>query len=387
MDDVEGSNEVVERGQRSLWITSNAISLVLVLLLLLLWSSKNSEDIVDDQLTGDAAVAEFLTRVDDQPGSASVGDTRSLLPTGVFVQSLRFLSASDVHITGYIWQRWSPELRATFDSQGIILPELVDSSVEIREDYRVMEADGAEVVGWYFEGAFRQPFDYRRYPFDPKKVWVRIWPQHFDDNLVLTPDFGAYPGGTDVDDQFGLEQSIVLGDWTTNDTYFDYAVGDYSTNFGISEYVGQSDFPELRFNVLLKRKLENAVIVNLAPLVVVAVLAFAAVLTVTRRNTMADKLGYNVSGLIGTVSALFFVILLSHIQLRQEFAGGGVTYLEYFYFLMYVVLIAVACNAFLTSTRPSRDGRYIHTGDNLTFKLAYWPALLGASVLITLLVL
>jgi ABC-type Fe3+-siderophore transport system permease subunit len=122
--------------------------------------------------------------------------------------------------------------------------------------------------------------------------------------------------------------------------------------------------------VLLRRKPENTVVVNLAPLLVVASLALGAVLTVTRRNELADRFGYNVSGVIGMVSALFFVVLLSHIQPRQDFAGAGVTYLEYFYFMMYLVLMAVATNAFLISTRPHRHAATRELGDNMVFKLA-----------------
>jgi hypothetical protein len=367
----EGESEEVVRLRRALWLTSIALSGLLIVVLGLLWNGKNNDEFNVDELTTVEKVANFLGEDDE----------RAELPTGVFIQSLRFVSSSDVHITGYIWQRWSAELTGKF-KQGAILPELVDSSVELREDYRVRDGD-VEVIGWYFEGLFRQPFEYDDYPFDHKQVWIRIWPKDFAENLVLTPDFGAYPGGTGLDDTFGIDASIVLGEWRTDDTYFDYQVTDYNTNFGIPNYVGQEAFPELRFNVLVRRQFQNAFLVNLVPLLVVAALAFGAVLTVTRQEELSARFGYNVSGVIATISALFFVVLLAHIQLRQEFPGAGVVYLEYFYFLMYLVLMAVGINAFLVSTRGANSGWLSELGDNMVMKLAYWPGILATVVVVT----
>ena len=213
-----------------------------------------------------------------------------------------------------------------------------------------------------------------------------IWPQNFAANLVLTPDFDAYPA-TGLGDTFGIEESIVLGEWNIDDTYFDYQLANYNTNFGITDYVGQTGFPELRFNVQVRRQFHDAFLVNIVPLAVAAALAFGTVLTVTRLEDMWDRLGYNVTAVIATISALFFVVVLAHIQLRQEFPGAGVVYFEYFYFLMYLVLLAVAINAFVVSTRPAREGALGELGDNLVMKLAFWPVILAAAVVVTALAL
>ncbi len=366
-------------GARRLWFGSAALSVVLILVLASQWVSTNRSDVREGQLTDDAAVAAYLRDGNWETGDEPDADT---VPTGVFVQSLKFQSATDVHMTGYVWGSYAPGAGA---EEGFVFPEQVDSSVPNSEEWRMVQ-DGVETVGWYFEGTFRQPFEYDTYPFDHKTVWLRIWPNSFAANVVLTPDFDAYTA-TGATDTFGIEESIVLGDWVREDTYFDYAQTSYTTNFGIDGYVGQTNFPELRFNIEMRRNFENAFIVNLVPLLVIAALAFGAVLTVTPNQQRAGLYGFSISGVIGTVSALFFVVLLSHIQLREQFAGAGIVYLEYFYFLMYVVLLAVAINTYTVSHSEPGSGLLAQYGDNMVAKLLYWPVLLGGAVVITALAL
>jgi len=367
---------------RRWWTASGIVTVILLIVLFQLWVVKNRTEIVTMQLTDQTAVNEFLEANWDsrnEPDAAEV-------PTGVFVESLRFVTSTDVHMTGYVWQRF-PETQPEEVPVGFILPELVDSTLQ-RLEYRIAEGDG-EVIGWYFEGVVRQPFEYSDYPFDHKTVWLRLWPRDFAANTVLTPDLAAYPcprvNCTQPGDTFGVEETIVLGDWEREDTYFDYFLSSYNTNFGIDQYVGQTGFPELRYNMLIKRQFQNAFIVNLVPLFVVAMLAFAAPITTTRNRERGSIFGFSTAGTIGTVSALFFVVLLAHIQLRNQFAGSGVVYIEWFYFLMYVTLLAVAVNTYLVTAPWTADKRLVAYGDNLLPKVAYWPFLIGAMVAVTIL--
>jgi hypothetical protein len=104
--------------------------------------------------------------------------------------------------------------------------------------------------------------------------------------------------------------------------------------------------PELYYNIVIKRKFANAFIVHLLPLFLVAALLFATLLTVSEQPEITNKHGFNTSGMIGVCSALFFVVLLAHIQLREQFAGSGIVYIEYFYFLMYAVPVVTAANTY-----------------------------------------
>ena len=364
--------------RRRWWIASGVVTLALLILLVQLWSAISQTEVETFQLTDQGAVDQFLDATWQSRRAADALE----IPTGVFIQSLRFVSATDVHMTGYVWQRF-PEPQPADLEPNFILPELVDSSFAPRLEYRVPDSAG-EVVGWYFEGTVRQPFGYVEYPFDHKIVWLRMWPRDFPANTVLTPDLAAYPA-TQPGDTFGVEETIVLGDWNREDTYFDYFVSSYNTDFGIDEYVGQTGFPELRYNMLVKRRFVNAFIVNLVPLLVVAMLAFAALMTTTSDPDRGTIFGFSTAGGIATVSALFFVVLLAHIQLREQLPGSRVVYIEWFYFMMYVVLLGVAVDTYLVSAPRTAGNRLIAYEDNLIPKVTYWPVLIGTMCVITIL--
>lgn len=374
------------------WWLSMAVSAILVFVLIQLWGymSRHGHQIESPQLLVDAkAVDAYLaTHWDDLKHGGGVGaPPLTKIPTGIFIQSLKFLNSTETNLTGYIWQRYTKGVHNDFKPDegeiGFILPEQVQtgSDIEPREVYRRRQGD-KEVIGWYFEATLRQPFDYFYYPFDHKTVWVRLWPKDFAGNVVLVPDFDAYKA-TGPKDVFGIENNIVLGTWVRNNTFFDFHHTCYDTNFGIDGYVGQEGFPELYYNVKIERKSSNAFIVYLLPLFLVATLLFSAMLTVTAKPDLSSIHGFNTTGVLGSCSVLFFVVLLAHIQLREQFAGSSIVYMEYFYFLMYVVLVAAAANTYLFSMRAVPSLKIIHYKDNLIPKLLYWPILLLCMIIIT----
>ena len=73
------------------------------------------------------------------------------------------------------------------------------------------------VVGWYFEVTLRQSFNYKKYPLDHKTVWIRMWPRNFLKRTLLFPDFAAY-SSTELEDAFGFDTDIVLGNWEIEET-------------------------------------------------------------------------------------------------------------------------------------------------------------------------
>lgn len=379
-----GVLEVIERHGIAV---SLGVSALMAAALVGLWAYMNRYEPAMTQLVDDEAVDRYL----EETWEPSVRDSASRieptirLRTGIFVSSLKFFDSSEVKVTGYIWQRFVDGVHDTIQ-EGFVLPEQVDSGsdIEPREVYRVRNGN-EEVVGWYFEALLRQPFEYSTYPFDHKTVWVRLWPREFSRNIVLVPDFASYDA-TGLDDIFGIDREIVLGAWDRANTFFDYQPSSYSTNFGIANYMGQTDFPELRYNFVIKRKFGDAFIVHLLPLLLVAALLYGALLTVSDNPEISDRLGFNASGVIASCSALFFVVLLSHLQLREQFAGSQIVYMEYFYFLLYGLLVAGSAYSYLYAAREVRWIGFLHHQDNLVVKLIYWPVVLTAMVLITLVV-
>ncbi len=371
------------------WWLSLIVSAVFIVVLVQLWSLMNHYEIEPTQLTNAEAVDRYLQdnweNIEQNGRVVSVPLTK--IPTGIFIQSLKFFNSTEVNLTGYIWQRYTDGVNDNYkpdsNTAGFILPEQVQTGndIEPKEVYRVRQGE-EETVGWYFEATLRQPFDYFFYPFDHKTVWVRLWPKEFSGNVVLVPDFAAYKA-TGLKDVFGIDNEIVLGTWERDNTYFDFRPTCYDTNFGIDNYVGQEGFPELHYNFVIKRKSGNAFIVYMLPLFLVAALLFSALLTVTAEPNLASTHGFNTSGVLGTCSVLFFVVLLAHIQLREQFAGSSIVYMEYFYFLMYGMLVAAGANTYMFSMKAAPTLKIIHYQDNLIPKVLYWPAVLLFMIAIT----
>jgi hypothetical protein len=212
-----------------------------------------------------------------------------------------------------------------------------------------------------------------------------MWFKEFDQDVVLIPDFEAYrPGVTAPDSTFGVDHEIVPGGWIIDETYFYYELESYDTNFGIKDYVGQTNFPELHFNIVVTRKFLNAFTIHLVPCLIVALLLFSVLMITTADREKAEVFGFSTSDAIGTCSVLFFVILLAHIQLREQFSGSSIVYLEYFYIVTYITILAVALNTYMLpidSIKKRREA--FHRNDNMIPKLLFWPVYLGVLAIIT----
>lgn len=265
--------------------------------------------------------------------------------TGVYLQSLNFLSANDVHISGYIWQKVpiTPDCPVQVKA-GFYFPEAVEGANQLQKKYEYVQ--GNETLhGWIFETTVRQPFDYSKYPLDHQMVWMRILSNDFDGHRTLIPDLAAYPD-TGIKSYFGLDSDIVLGDWLIDETFFDYKTATYHTNFGYQTATTELN-PELHFNVVLKRKFINAFVVNLIPMLTVAALLFAVLMTISRKRSTLAFNGFSIMSVIGTISALFFVVILSHVSTRTKFPAQSIVYIEYFYLLLYIAMILVVICSFI----------------------------------------
>lgn len=293
------------------------------------------------------------------------------IPTGVFLQSLEFSSANNVIVTGYVWQNYSA---VTGDeiSRGFIFPEA--ESVDINEAYQ-----NDNVTGWYFWAVLRQPFDYSKYPFDREDVWIRLWHKDFYKNIILTPDFDSYNVINPVLKP-GIEREFVLEGWEIQNSYFSYRDNSYNSNFGVEER--KQEIPELYFNAGMKRDFLASFISDLIPITVVALLLFAVLLIFTKSEEKISLYGFSSSTVLAYCAALFFVLIISHVSLRNKLAAAGIIYLEYFYFVLYFIILAVSVNSILLASTTRHE--IIHYKDNLIIKLLYWPVLLGLLLLITL---
>jgi hypothetical protein len=371
--------------QHILWRISVLVSLFGLGVICMMWYIAHSTYQPNPEtLTSSETVTTFLNR--HQPTShVPLSEKPVYVPTGFFVQSLRFMSKVDVQVKGYIWQKY-PLNMAEPISQNFILPEVVEAADTFTqtEMYREKQ-ENHEVIGWYFEGIFRHQFDYHKYPLDHKTVMIRLWPKDFTRNVIFTPDFDAYP--KNVRNQLGLENDIVLQGWELDETFFEYHMNDFQTDFGIGQLSGLHERPELSFNIVITRNFKNAFIVHLMPLVVVLIMLFTLLSSIYKDPQKKEIFGVNVQGIIGSCSSLFFIVMLCHIHLRNSSLGSEVVYVEYFYFLSYFVLLVVAINGFVYLSGKLPHWKWIHCNDNLIIKVLFWPFISVTAALFTVVVL
>jgi hypothetical protein len=389
---------------KTLWTLSTIISLVLLLILVNYWRvamDHRGEQELDEpsQLTSqtdvDAALSRYATGIGLQ-------DHREILkiPTGIYIQSLDFFDSTRVYYTGYIWMAFSAELPAPLSNWHtnceqkhipFVFPDRVNSGDDIEPQFAyefLKDNDRVRVCGWYFEVTVRQNFNYTLYPFDNKTVRLRMWLRDLDKKVMLVPDLLAYAEtGTGKHDIFGINEKIVMSSWERANTYFNYIHAVYKMNFGGDDIKSLNAQPELHYNFVIKRKLMNAMVEHLLGLLVVMILLFATLLVVSRDPKKIDRHGFNTTAVVGACSALFFVVLISHIQIRSQFGGTSIVYLEYYYYLTYFLLIGTTVNTYLFSEDSSRLTWLLHYRDNILPKVAYWPFIFLYAVIVTHLVL
>ena len=143
-----------------------------------------------------------------------------------------------------------------------------------------------------------------------------MWPSQFLGRIVLVPDFSAYHS-TGFEDTFGYDWDLFLGGWQIEDTFFDYHIPDYDTNFGIKGTTSKG-FPELNFNFVLKRNYADALFLNFGPLLTILFILFCVLLSITPDKKENKPPSFNILVIVGVCMALFSVIVNFHLKLREK---------------------------------------------------------------------
>lgn len=294
------------------------------------------------------------------------------VPTGVFLQTLDLAGPNSVTVTGYVWQRYASNV-PTDVARGFTLPEASDSTIE--ESYRYVQ-DEEETIGWTFRATIRQRFDYSKYPLDQQEVQLRIWPADIDKGVVLIPDLNAYRLIHPLA-RLGLEKRFSLPGWNVERTQFSNETTARHTTFGLATGSGET-VEELSFSVVLNRRVLEPVFSSLLPLAVVGFMV-SMLLFVVKESTRG-----NVVQILSAFSGLFFVGVLSQLDLRRRLSSSSVTYIEFFYFVTYAAILVVALIV-LTNAYPGYVKR-VEQREHLIPKLMFWPTILTVMLLLTVMV-
>lgn len=354
---------------KSLWLLAFIFSFLCIAGTGIIWHL-TLNDSPHNGMNGDFIVSDMTDVETVLQNSTSLNAHR--IPTGIFLQSLEFTSAYNVVASGYIWQNIS-ETDYDNETPSFSFPESQDTTIE-----KAYEDENRSVIGWHFTTTLRQQFNYSRYPFDREDIWVRIWNNDSSKNVLL-PDFDSYDS-LNPKMYPGFERSLVLEGWEPQRTYFSYRKNSYNTNFGKGDFK-HFNVPELYFNVDIKRDFKSPFTSYILPVLVVAILLFA-VLMITTKDEKKEQCGFSSSDVLGYCSALFFVLILAHASLRDKIPVDDIIYLEYFYFIMYLAILAVSLNSIAFAS--SINFPLIDAKDNLYVKVLYWPIVMGILLLITL---
>lgn len=345
-------------------------------------AARRSRPDVGPALLDAGDVADVLDR---EPGlrTGAGGEERLIIPTGVFIQSVEFVTASNVEVSGYVWQRYAGSIPAEVE-RGIVLPEALEEAYEAREVFRYDEG-GDEVIGWYVHAVLRQQFDYGRYPFDRHDVWVRLWHPDLARRPILVPDFASYASMV-PSSLPGMEERFVYEGWIPEFTAFSLVPHRYSTTLGQrADAVGVEGFPELYYSIGLKRAFASRMVSHLVPLAVVLLLLFVCLSLTTRDPDRRRAVAFDTGAAIGSCAALLFVALIDHNRIRDEIPPGRIAYLEILWFVLYAVILLVALNAAWSAA--GHGHRTIVANDNAPLRLLYWPIVSGLVLVATLVVL
>ena len=134
----------------------------------------------------------------------------------------------------------------------------------------------------------------------------------------------------------GLDSKIVISGSEVLKSYFSYTIETYDSDFGYGMKGLYEETPVLHYNIRIKRKLLNAFITYLVPIVVTLIMVFILITAIGKTEER--------QGIIESMAAFFFVLVFSHIDLRKEIVTADLTYIEYFYFISYFFLILATYN-------------------------------------------
>lgn len=299
----------------------------------------------------------------------------STIPTGLYIESLKFVSANDVYVSGIIWQKYHNK---NLDDIGVRFPNAVEH-FKIDEIYREKQADYL-TVGWSFEANLRQSFNYLDYPLDHKSIWIKLLPRNFNNQKVLVPDLNSYKD-TSLKASFGIVPDIVLGGWDIDETYFDYIELDRGSNLGLKNL--QKKIPQLTFNIVIKRQFISAFIINMTLMLVSISLLFSFILMMTKDEKKLPIFALKLPSTISACAGIFLAILLAHISIRERFETSNFIYIESFYFLAYFYILSTVLAHYLFATKEQEQQHKILSKDATYLKHLYWPVYFGLMLLFT----
>lgn len=370
------------KGSRYQWWGVSAIASLLFLLSIgWVWhlaisyhSEKKKGDI---QIVNQARLDNFMNP-SKRSSSQPPGKKTIYIPTGIFLESMKFVDSGNFVATGYIWQKYCRGMHDGI-SREIVISRAESSKLD--EIFsRTDEKQKMKLIRWAFNVKMQAHLKNKKYPLEQETLSIRLMHKELRNDVVLVPDLEAYTF-TNPTSCPGLDEDLTLQGWKILKSYFTLRKEKSRTDFGFKQNGDPGNFYSLYFNIDVQKCFLNPFISYLAPLIVVAFLLYAILSLTTSKAELAKKLGVAAAWTLGSCAGLFFVVVFGHIGLRGHLDVEEIFYLEYFYLVMYLTLLWVSVNAILFF--KYENIKLIHHQENFVSKLVYWPVLLGILSAIT----
>lgn len=291
------------------------------------------------------------------------------IPTGIHIESMELDGSNTVSVTGQVWQKF-PLGKPTKGLAGVSFSGAKDVRFTPVEE-QVDEGRQLVIVRSGFQFNLRTQFDFSRYPLEVESIGIGLEPVERSGALALVPDLDSYNIML-ASQKPGLAPELRLRGWTLESTSFVLRPQRLNSKFGLETSVDLEQFPQLVYEIGLKRIFVDAFISNLTPLIVVAIVLFSLLL-LPESVGIKEILGFSVS--------LFFVVVFAHLSIRRSIASGQIFYLEYFFLVTYFALLAVPINAFRRALQVPYP--LLEYRGGLVMKVLYWPVMLGIFFVIT----
>lgn len=230
------------------------------------------------------------------------------------IESIEFKEANNVKMTGTIQHESEPKY-------DIFFPDAVEYS-----EWVVNEKNG--IVTKKFLMLLRKEFNYYKYPLESNVISLKMQGRGMDEGKVVVPDFTEYPEGMLMSANHGIRKDIVLNGWNMIGTFFSFnKISDLEQ--------------ELVFNIYLKRNMLSPFISSLLPVFIILSMIFGILILIEE-----GKENERTEFTLGSSSGLFFTVILSQSRLRDNIATDELLYLDYYYFLLYALLLITVLTAF-----------------------------------------
>ena len=192
-------------------------------------------------------------------------------------------------------------------------------------------------------------------------------------DVLLTPDFNRYSSNAKY---LGLRNDFDIPGLKIEKSFFSY-----KENIAQGESLDVRDTtPLLQYNILAQQGILNAFVVYLIPLLVILFSLFGK-LVLTRAKIDIGIVYYYFSEM-GTYTAFLFAIIILHSNLRTQFQTGSVLYIEYLFFITYVIILMLVIYSLILArandSKMDAVTKVIYT--------VFWPILFFLGYIVTMIV-